>query len=105
MFEVTIPSNIRMPVPHHHRDWEETVYSTEGTTTFTVAGKRVNVAPGETLFIPRGVNTWLRQRYGRADKNVMRADARRAGSRIFSRNGHSNGRTGAARSEETPARS
>jgi len=55
MFEVTIPANIRMPVPHHHRDWEETVYGMEGTTTFTVAGKRVNVAPGETLFIPRGV--------------------------------------------------
>lgn len=55
MFEVSIPANIRMPVPHYHRDWEETVYGMEGTTTFTVAGKRINVAPGETLFIPRGV--------------------------------------------------
>jgi quercetin dioxygenase-like cupin family protein len=55
MFEISIPANIRMPVPHYHRDWEETVYGIEGTTTFTVAGKRVDVARGATLFIPRGV--------------------------------------------------
>jgi hypothetical protein len=55
MFEISIPANIRIPVPHYHRDWEETVYGMEGTTTFTVAAKRVDVVPGETLFIPRGV--------------------------------------------------
>jgi quercetin dioxygenase-like cupin family protein len=55
IFEVSIPANIRMPVPHHHRDWEKTVYGMEGTTTFMVAGNRVNVAPGETLFIRAAV--------------------------------------------------
>ena len=29
MFEVVIPPNSRMPVPHHHRDWEETIYGLE----------------------------------------------------------------------------
>jgi quercetin dioxygenase-like cupin family protein len=55
MFEVTIPPNSRMPVPHHHRDWEETIYGLEGVTSFTVAGTRIDVGPGDDLFIPRGV--------------------------------------------------
>ena len=55
MFEVTVPPNSRMPVPHHHRDWEETVYGLEGRTAFTVAGERKDLGPGDVLFIPRGV--------------------------------------------------
>ncbi len=55
MFEVIIPPNCRVPVPHHHRDWEETIYGLEGVTTWTVSGKRVNVEPGNDLFIPRGI--------------------------------------------------
>jgi quercetin dioxygenase-like cupin family protein len=55
MFEVVVPPNSRMPVPHYHRDWEETVYGLEGTVSFTVAGERVEVGPGDDLFIPRGV--------------------------------------------------
>ena len=55
MFEVVIPPNSRMPVPHHHRDWEETVYGLEGVVTWTVAGKRIEIQPGDDLFIPRGV--------------------------------------------------
>ena len=55
MFEVVIPPNSRMPVPHHHRDWEETIYGLEGVVTWTVAGKRIEIKPGDDLFIPRGV--------------------------------------------------
>jgi len=55
MFEVVVPPNARMPVPHHHRDWEETIYGLKGVTTFKVAGERVDVSPGDVLFIPRGV--------------------------------------------------
>jgi quercetin dioxygenase-like cupin family protein len=55
MFEAVIPPNSRMPVPHHHRDWEETIYGLEGVATFTVAGQRVEIKPGDDLFIPRGV--------------------------------------------------
>ena len=55
LFEVTVQANARVPVPHHHRDWEETVYGLEGTITFTMAGKPVDIPPGGTLFIPRGV--------------------------------------------------
>lgn len=55
LFEVIVPANARVPVPHYHRDWEETVYGLEGTITFTVAGKPHDIGPGETLFIPRGI--------------------------------------------------
>jgi quercetin dioxygenase-like cupin family protein len=55
MFECVIPPNSKVPVPHYHRDWEETVYGLEGVTTFTVAGERKDVKPGDVLFIPRGV--------------------------------------------------
>jgi quercetin dioxygenase-like cupin family protein len=55
MFEAVIPPNSRMPVPHHHRDWEETIYGLEGVTTWTVSGERVAVGPGDDLFIPRGI--------------------------------------------------
>ena len=55
MFEATVPPNARMPVPHFHRDWEETLYGLEGTITLTVAGKRIELKPGDSLFIPRGV--------------------------------------------------
>jgi mannose-6-phosphate isomerase-like protein (cupin superfamily) len=46
---------VMMPVPHYHRDWEETVYGLEGIVTWMVAGKRIEVGPGDDLFIPRGV--------------------------------------------------
>jgi quercetin dioxygenase-like cupin family protein len=55
MFECLVPPNAKVPVAHYHRDWEETVYGLEGTTTFTVAGERKDVKPGDVLFIPRGV--------------------------------------------------
>lgn len=55
LFEVIIPPNSRMPVPHYHRDWEETVYGLEGIVTWTVASKRTGIGPGDDLFIPRGV--------------------------------------------------
>jgi quercetin dioxygenase-like cupin family protein len=55
MFEMTVQPNARMPVPHSHRDWEETVYGLAGTLTFTIAGDDVEIGPGDTAFIPRGV--------------------------------------------------
>ena len=54
MFEMHLRPGGRMPVPHHHRDWEETIYGLTGTTTWTVEGRTVEVGPGESLFINRG---------------------------------------------------
>lgn len=55
MMRMTVPPTGRMPVAHHHRDWDETVYGLEGTITFTVDGTPRAVGPGDTLFIKRGV--------------------------------------------------
>ena len=55
MFEMHLFPGGRMPVPHHHRDWEETVYGLHGETTWTVDGQTFGVGPGRTLHIPRGI--------------------------------------------------
>ena len=54
LFEMTVPPAGRMPVPHYHRDWDETVYGLTGTVTFTSAGVPHAIGPGANLFIPRG---------------------------------------------------
>ena len=43
-----------MPLPHSHKDYDETIYGLEGVITFTVNGKPIEVSPGESYFIPRG---------------------------------------------------
>ena len=55
LFEMHLFPGGRMPVPHHHRDWEETVYGLTGTTTWSVDGRTIDVGPGDTLHIPRGI--------------------------------------------------
>lgn len=55
LFEMTVQPNARMPVPHYHEGWEETVYGLTGTTTWRVDGSDVALRPGETVFIRRGI--------------------------------------------------
>jgi quercetin dioxygenase-like cupin family protein len=55
MFEMTLQPNARMPVPHYHENWDETIYGLRGTTTWRIDGKDIDVLPGETVFIKRGV--------------------------------------------------
>ena len=55
MFEMTVEPDARMPVPHHHESWDETVYGLSGVTTFVIGGKQVDLKPGESVFIGRGV--------------------------------------------------
>ena len=54
MFEFTVPVGAKIPQPHSHKHFDETVYGMEGVVTFTVDGKTVDVGPGESCFIPRG---------------------------------------------------
>lgn len=55
LFEMAVPPSARMPVPHYHRDWDETVYGLTGILTFMVGGTPHAIGPGEHLFIARGV--------------------------------------------------
>jgi quercetin dioxygenase-like cupin family protein len=53
-FEFTVPAGARVPLPHSHEHYDETIYGLEGVITFTVNGKPMDIAPGESCFIPRG---------------------------------------------------
>jgi quercetin dioxygenase-like cupin family protein len=55
VFEMTLQPNARMPIPHYHDRWDETVYGLTGTSCWRIDGKDVDVVPGETVFIQRGV--------------------------------------------------
>jgi len=54
MFEFTVPARAKMPLPHYHERYDETIYGVEGVVTFTIEGKTVEVAPGQSCFIPSG---------------------------------------------------
>jgi len=55
MFEMTLQPNARMPIPHYHDSWDETIYGLTGTTTWRIDGKDIDVTPGATVFIKRGI--------------------------------------------------
>jgi quercetin dioxygenase-like cupin family protein len=53
-FECDVPAAAKVPAPHSHDAFEETIYGLTGTITFTVEGADHEVGPGEAIFIPRG---------------------------------------------------
>lgn len=55
VFEFTVPAGARVPAAHSHDGYEETIYGLEGVLTWTIEGAQVDVGPGETVVIPRGV--------------------------------------------------
>jgi quercetin dioxygenase-like cupin family protein len=55
VFELTVAGGQRLPAPaHSHDHYEETIYGLDGTLTWTVDGKPIDVGPGQALCIPRG---------------------------------------------------
>jgi quercetin dioxygenase-like cupin family protein len=54
VFECFVPADSRMPAPHSHDAFEETIYGLGGVTTWTVDGRTVDIATGDALCIPRG---------------------------------------------------
>src|SRR5262245_38904398 len=54
MFEFLVPAQARVPVPHSHEAFDETVYGLDGILTWGLDGQQVRVGPGDVLFIPRG---------------------------------------------------
>ena len=61
MFEMTLQPDARMPVPHHHESWEETVYGLTGTSTWRVDGRDVDVPPGGPCLHPARGRPRLRE--------------------------------------------
>jgi quercetin dioxygenase-like cupin family protein len=56
MFEFLVPAGAKVPLPHYHEAFDEVVYGLEGTMTFTVGEKTIDISPGQSYFIPRGIN-------------------------------------------------
>jgi len=54
MFEFTVPVGAKVPLPHSHERYDETIYGVDGVITFTVDGNIVDIGPSESHFIPRG---------------------------------------------------
>ena len=54
VFECYVPAKAKMPAPHSHDSFEETIYGLEGTTTWTIDGEMVEIGPGEAVCVARG---------------------------------------------------
>lgn len=55
VFEVTVPAGGRVPAPHFHDAFDETIYGVDGVTSWTVGGEAHDIGPGDAVFIARGV--------------------------------------------------
>jgi quercetin dioxygenase-like cupin family protein len=55
IFEFTVPAGAKVPLPHYHKQFDETIYGVEGVLTFTVDGKASDIRAGDSCFVPRGV--------------------------------------------------
>ena len=55
MFEFGVAAGTKVPAPHSHDAFDETIYGLEGVLTWTLDGEAHHVGPGEVLAIPRGL--------------------------------------------------
>ena len=54
LFELIMPPLHRVPLPHIHRKYDETIFGVDGTMTWTLRDEPTQIRRGTTLFIPRG---------------------------------------------------
>ena len=54
VFEAGISAHAKMPAPHSHDGFEETIYGLEGVSTWTVDGVATDIGPGDAICIRRG---------------------------------------------------
>ena len=55
VFRCDFQAGARVPIPHSHDAFEETVFGLSGTVTFTVDGVPHELGAGDVLHVPRGV--------------------------------------------------
>ncbi|MHB8470323.1 MAG: cupin domain-containing protein [Gaiellaceae bacterium] len=53
-FEVVIPAGVKLPAPHSHDGYEETIYGVSGVSRWTIDGTAVDLEAGAAICIPRG---------------------------------------------------
>ncbi len=61
MFEFTVPTGAKVPVPHSHQHFDETIYGVTGVVTFTVEWKTGGDRPGGILFHSTRGGSWFQQ--------------------------------------------
>jgi quercetin dioxygenase-like cupin family protein len=54
VFECVVPAGSRVPAPHSHDAFEETIYGLAGTITWRVDGRTLDIPPGDAVCIARG---------------------------------------------------
>ena len=54
VFECSVPVGSRVPVPHSHDAFEETIYGLEGVCTWTIDGETHEIGRGGSACIRRG---------------------------------------------------
>ncbi len=54
VFECAVPADAKVPIPHSHDAFEETIYGLEGVCTWAIDGQARELAPGESVCIRRG---------------------------------------------------
>jgi quercetin dioxygenase-like cupin family protein len=54
VFECYVPAGSRMPAPHSHDGFEETIYGVDGATTWIIDGDAVEIGRGEAVCVRRG---------------------------------------------------
>ena len=54
VFECFVPADSKMPAPHSHDAFEETIYGIEGVTSWAVDGQTLDIRPGEAFCVRRG---------------------------------------------------
>lgn len=55
MFRMHVAPDANMPAAHYHDSWAETVYGLSGTMQWRRGNETFDLAPGESLYIERGV--------------------------------------------------
>lgn len=70
VFECYVPANSKMPAPHSHDAFEETIYGLEGVTTWTIDGETTEIGVGEAVCVPRGAIHGFENR-GSADATFL----------------------------------
>ena len=57
VFECFVPADSKMPVPHSHDSFEETIYGLEGVTTWSVDGRTSDIRLAKPSAYPAAQST------------------------------------------------
>ena len=63
VFECFVPADSRMPAPHSHDAFEETIYGLEGVTSWTVDRRTVEIDVGDAFCVPPGRRPRIPERW------------------------------------------